>query len=324
MIVKNIFKILFLVTFIVIFLGSLFYTMQALKKPVTVKDEQASEADVGVTLFTSPSSLTVVKGDSFTVDLDLNTQTENISGVDLVFNYDKNFLQVNSIIPRNMFPKVVKKNNDGNGNISLILSTDPGTFANGEGTLASINFTALSSGKTTLSYANFSQVSAPNNVVNILSTSIGANIDINSPSAIQSASDNTNPIPTSKPQGSIIDIFASGTFAHNQYPIMELFINGERSAIFYDVSEKQKKYTYQHSTIIGPNQVSIKFTNDYNDRVNNQDRNLKINKIKIDGIIYESESPSTFSTGSWQSGGCGSGFNKSEWLYCNGEFIFSP
>lgn len=320
---RKIFITLFLVASLLIFFVFLFYTMQAIKKPVTIKNEEASEIDVGVTLFTSPSSLSVIKGESFTVDLDLNAQSENVTGVDLVFNYDKNFLKVNSIIPRGFLTKVAKKNDDNDGRISIILTADSGSYVNGSGSLVSINFTALSSGKTTLDFGSSSQVSTIGNVINILSSSIGATISVNNPPEIKSVSDDTNPIPTSNPQGSIVIIFASGTYAHNQYPTMELFINNESAAIFYNISEKQKKYTYQHSTKIGPNQVSLKFTNDYNDKINNEDRNLMINKIQIDGIDYETENPSTFSSGSWQNNSCGSGFVKSEWLYCNGEFIYS-
>lgn len=320
---RKIFITFFLVTSLLIFSIFLFYTMQAIKKPLTIKNEEASEIDIGVTLFTSPSSVSIIKGDSFTVDLDLNTQSENVIGVDLVLNYDKNFLQVNSIIPRGFLVKVIKKNDDRNGTISIILTADSGSYVNGSGTLASINFTALSSGKTTLDFDSSSQVSTIGNVINILSSSIGTTININNPPEIKSVSDDTNPIPTSNPQGSTIVIFASGTYANNQYPTMELFINNVRVAIFYNISEKQKKYTYQHSTKIGPNQVSLKFTNDYNDTINNEDRNLMINKIQIDEVDYETEDSSTFSSGSWQNNGCGSGFAKSEWLYCNGEFIYS-
>jgi len=54
------------------------------------------------------------------------------------------------------------------------------------------------------------------------------------------------------------------------------------------------------------------------------DRNLRVDSINIDGIVYEAESPKVFSTGTWKDAdGIVPGFRESEYLHTNGHMQFS-
>ena len=65
-------------------------------------------------------------------------------------------------------------------------------------------------------------------------------------------------------------------------------------------------------------QVKVAFVND------DGPRNLYVDKIVVGGVIYETEAPTTYSTGTWSSGtGCDDDYKQSEGLGCNGYFQYS-
>ena len=70
--------------------------------------------------------------------------------------------------------------------------------------------------------------------------------------------------------------------------------------------------------------VQVAFTNDFYDPVNGIDSNLIVDFISIDGVIYQTEHPSVFSTGTWlPADGITPGFRQSEILHTNGNFQFA-
>ncbi|MFK8112866.1 MAG: DUF4347 domain-containing protein, partial [Rubripirellula sp.] len=71
------------------------------------------------------------------------------------------------------------------------------------------------------------------------------------------------------------------------------------------------------------NDVRIAFTNDFFDPDNSIDRNLRVDQITIDGVVYQTEDPSVFSTGTWKPGGVVAGFVENEFLHTNGYFQYS-
>lgn len=311
---QQLLKIIFSGTLILVFLISLVFTLTAIKKPVTIKEKEASEDIAGVNLYTSPTNISAVRGEPLTVDFDIDTQSDGISGADLAINYDKRFLVVNSIVPRDFFPKVLKRSDDNNGRISVVLAGNKGEVKQGRGTLVSVTFTALMSGATSIDYDQFSQVASSDKLVNVLTHSSGTTVNIIDPPSVKSSSDDS-------PKSEIV-IYASGTRASGRYPTMEIVIDDQIVSVLYDIGEIEKKYTYTHPTKVQPSQVKLRFTNDLYDRSTGEDRNLRINKIQIDGVDYEAEGQSTYTVGSWNRNSCGEGYKTSEWLYCNGEFRF--
>lgn len=124
-----------------------------------------------------------------------------------------------------------------------------------------------------------------------------------------------------------ISIFAAGTPAFNDYPSVELLINDIKVQTFYWVAgnpynREFVQLNYLHPDKVHPEQVSLRFINDATNAF--EDRNLIIDRITIDGVEYQTESPSTYSTGTWSSdNGCQSGNKQSEWLHCNGFVQFA-
>ena len=75
---------------------------------------------------------------------------------------------------------------------------------------------------------------------------------------------------------------------------------------------------------IDANRISIAFTNDFRDTSTGTDRNLRVDSIEVDGVTFETEAPTVFSTGTWKpEDGITPGFRESEFLHANGVFEFN-
>ena len=125
---------------------------------------------------------------------------------------------------------------------------------------------------------------------------------------------------------SSVDIFAAG--ATNQETIQLKIddavvqtwhnLGGNADAGDYSV------LTYQSSQNLSADQIKIEFVNDAYNAETGFDRNVRVDKIVLDGVTYETESPSVFSTGTWlPSDGVQAGFRQSEYLNTNGYFQYS-
>jgi len=137
--------------------------------------------------------------------------------------------------------------------------------------------------------------------------------------AYESSSSGTPP-PSSS--AATITIYAAGTQAGGVYPTMQLQLNGTSVASFSNVVGDQKAYTYRAGRTVRPSEVRVAFTNNGTDSSGN-DRNLRVNRINIDGANYESEASTTYSTGTWTAAtSCNAGYKRSEWLQCNGYFQY--
>ena len=74
---------------------------------------------------------------------------------------------------------------------------------------------------------------------------------------------------------------------------------------------------------IGYCAARIVFLNDEYDPANGVDRNLLVDFIEVDDVRYETEAPTTFSTGTWlPEDGLVAGFRESEVLHSSGYFQF--
>jgi hypothetical protein len=151
---------------------------------------------------------------------------------------------------------------------------------------------------------------------------------IPSPSVVPSPSVSPSPSPSPSPTTSTITILAAGTPAEGIYPTLALQIRNTKNnwktvKTFTNVSSLLNQLVYKHTSVIQPQDIRIRFTNDRYLPKKGQDRNLYIDKINLDGIDIETERNTTFSTGTWTSqNGCGNGFKQSEWLHCNGYFEY--
>lgn len=139
------------------------------------------------------------------------------------------------------------------------------------------------------------------------------------------------PVPTPPPSEAtgVIDIFAAG---QEGTETLELWLDGQRvrtwSNVGGDVDSRQfvlHRYTAPASLLqsVAPENIQVRFTNDAFDPAIGLDRNLVVDRIVVNGQTFQTESPSVFSTGTWQPGGAVPGFRESEFLHVNGYFQFA-
>lgn len=141
-------------------------------------------------------------------------------------------------------------------------------------------------------------------------------------------------VPPTPPSGSpppvnqsVVKIYAAGQPAADVYPTIDLTINDQLVQTFTDVRGDNGggsfiELSYTHPARVFASQVKVKFVNDYY-VVGVGDRNLRVDRVNIDGVDYQSEAPTTYSTGTWAFGtGCAPGFKRSEFLHCTGYFAY--
>ncbi len=126
--------------------------------------------------------------------------------------------------------------------------------------------------------------------------------------------------------GSRIIIYAAGTPFNGIYPTMQLTLNNKIAKTYYGVQGDSKnrlfsQYYFYLPTKIIPANVKIAFLNDEFNSPEN-DRNLIIDKINIDGRDYETEDKSVIFTPNGENNQCKSGQVQNEWLQCTGFINF--
>lgn len=134
-------------------------------------------------LYLSPSSLTV-SSISGTLNADISTEENNITGIQLEMSYDPKVISVTTIKPGDFFenPSVlINKIDQKNGRISyaLILPSSS-AVKKGQGTAAVINFRVVNrkAGETTISFLPKTVVTAEGIAPSVLRESTGSTITI--------------------------------------------------------------------------------------------------------------------------------------------------
>ena len=124
---------------------------------------------------------------------------------------------------------------------------------------------------------------------------------------------------------SSVEIFAAG---YEGEEIMQLQIDGVTvdSWVANDQARTGNFETFVYNTPanLSADQIRIRFANDLYEPENGIDRNLRVDKIIVDGVTYEAEDPTVFSTGTWlPADGIQPGFRESELLHGTGYFQFA-
>ena len=118
---------------------------------------------------------------------------------------------------------------------------------------------------------------------------------------------------------STVQVFAAGSMGDEAF---ELQVNGETVLEVADINGGGE-FTVDVAEDVTADDVRILFTNDAWDPANGVDRNLIVDKIVIDGNEFQTEAPSTVSTGTWNGSGFSEGTYESEWLHADGYFQFA-
>ncbi|MDD4351747.1 MAG: cohesin domain-containing protein [Candidatus Gracilibacteria bacterium] len=95
---------------------------------------------------------TISVADNLLVQVVLDTGKNEVDSVDTIINFDPEMLELEQIDQGEIFevyPLIVSDNDNGEAKVSAASTSD---FFNGDGVYATLNFKALKSGKTTLTF----------------------------------------------------------------------------------------------------------------------------------------------------------------------------
>lgn len=119
---------------------------------------------------------------------------------------------------------------------------------------------------------------------------------------------------------SLIQIYASGSEGTEN---MSLLINNVVVATYEGVGTSQGVYTYQADSSVRADQIRIALTNEVYDPRNGIDTNLTVDRIVIDGVTFQTEAASVYSTGTWlPQDGIAPGYGRGDTLHGNGFFAY--
>ncbi len=123
--------------------------------------------------------------------------------------------------------------------------------------------------------------------------------------------------PEGNPVVSTVTVHAQGRMGDED---MELKIGGS-TVQSWTVSTDDATYQVTLNRAVTISDVRIEFTNDLFAPEQGIDRDLRVDKITIDGVDYETEADDVWSTGTWD-GQFTPGYKESEWLHTSGYFQF--
>jgi len=121
---------------------------------------------------------------------------------------------------------------------------------------------------------------------------------------------------------STVSIIAGGT---TNQEIVELEIGGQTVASFSELGSgafdgQLQTRTFTTADRVTADDVRVTFTNDLFDEATGTDRNVRVDAIIIDGVRFEAEDESVFSTGTFlDADGIEPGFGRGEFLHARGN-----
>lgn len=113
------------------------------------------------TLTISPAEINVASGETFKVEVKLDTKAEKVSAAEIVIQYDQTKLEGKSIVNTGFLPVNITTPSIGGGFASITAGADFSDGpATGIGTVAELYFKAISSGPSNISFSSKTQVAA--------------------------------------------------------------------------------------------------------------------------------------------------------------------
>ncbi|MDB2686497.1 hypothetical protein N9Y42_04740 [Mariniblastus sp.] len=122
---------------------------------------------------------------------------------------------------------------------------------------------------------------------------------------------------------STVSVFASGTTGDE---IVNVQIDGLGTLATIDSlsTDAVQEFQYFVDEPVTADDIRIEFVNDFNDPNTGIDRNVLVDRIEVDGIIYQTENAAVFSTGTWTAAdGLQPGFGRGAALHTNGYLQYS-
>lgn len=123
---------------------------------------------------------------------------------------------------------------------------------------------------------------------------------------------------------SSVEIFAAGTTGQEN---LDLFIDDQFVTTFFSVggdvdARSFQRFVFETPESLQGSTIGIRFANDFYDPDRGIDSNLLVDRIVVDGVNFETEAPTTRSTGIFRNGLTGPGQFETELFNINATFSF--
>ena len=121
--------------------------------------------------------------------------------------------------------------------------------------------------------------------------------------------------------GELGDEIISVELANGAFSIFDLGAAGGQAGDL--LARNFIEFSFIAEGVVEPGDVRVNFLNDSFDPATGIGRDVAIDRIEINGVVYETEDPSVFSTGTYSAAGLVPGFLESEVLQTNGYFQYA-
>lgn len=153
-----------------------------------------------------PTSLTIKKGETINIKININAGSDNLHGADAYVLYESTYLKVESVTAGSYFPTVTR-NVSAAGKVYIAGMVDnPASPVSGAGTLATIVFQALADGQVTLTIdCNLSKIVKDDiNATNVMECSQNGQATVTVGTGSSSSSNTSNTSSSSQPTPSVL------------------------------------------------------------------------------------------------------------------------
>lgn len=118
---------------------------------------------------------------------------------------------------------------------------------------------------------------------------------------------------------SSVSILANG---HAGEESMSLLIDNQVVQTWDNIGVESQTFTYNTDESISADQIRVAFTNDLYLPEQGVDRNLSVESVQLDGVVFEINDPGVLSVGVWNAaaGAITTGFGQGNTLHANGYF----
>lgn len=147
---------LFLVSKVLLFsLIGIFVVFMAAKAPTDIRTKASFS---GPALSLTPAEKQDVVGNSFFVQIMMNTQDETVSATKLHLTYDSSVIRINGFNVGNPLPVILVPETHSDGNIRVTLGANPNSPFHGSGIIGSFEVEILSANQSEISFSPFTQI----------------------------------------------------------------------------------------------------------------------------------------------------------------------
>ena len=174
----------------------------AIAVPITIlllqrQQEIKSRAAPATVLSFDPAQLTKSVGEPFTVNVKVDTGTNQIASADILVHYDPAILEAKSVQAGNFLPNVKELQNSIStpGKIILSIYTDLASAQSGQGILAIISFKAKAPGVAQVSFESLTKTNSAAELQNVLSSTNPGSYTVVGGTALPT----NTPVPTQPP-----------------------------------------------------------------------------------------------------------------------------